>query len=105
MNTIKNDDRARLTINGGTFSNYYQAVVQNHNIAEITGGTFTAASDANTETYGIYNCGCGAGIDLGTLTVSGGTFTGATYAVAEVSSQNAIEHFRRSVCWNKGCDY
>ena len=90
VNTVKNDDRARLTINGGTFSNYYQAVVQNHNIAEITGGTFTAASDANTETYGIYNCGCGADIDLGTLTVSGGTFTGATYAVAEVSSQNAI---------------
>jgi len=90
LNTIKNDDRAKLTINGGTFSNYYQAVVQNHNIAEITGGTFTAASDANTETYGIYNCGCGADIDLGTLTVSGGTFTGATYAVAEVSSQNAI---------------
>ena len=90
LNTIKNDDRARLTINGGTFSNYYQAVVQNHNIAEITGGTFTAASDANTETYGIYNCGCGADIDFGTLTVSGGTVTGATYAVAEVSSQNAI---------------
>ena len=89
LNTIKNDDRAKLTINGGTFSNYYQAVVQNHNIAEITGGTFTAASDANAETYGIYNCGCGAEIDLGTLTVSGGTFTGATYAVAEVSSLNA----------------
>lgn len=39
LNTIKNDDHAKLTINGGTFSNYYQAVVQNHNIAEITGGT------------------------------------------------------------------
>ena len=90
LNTIKNDDRARLTINGGTFSNYYQAVVQNHNIAEITGGTFTAASDANTETYGIYNCGCGADIDLGTLTVSGGTFTGATYAVADVSIENPV---------------
>ncbi len=89
LNTIKNDDRAKLTINGGTFSNYYQAVVQNHNIAEITGGTFTAASDANAKTYGIYNCGCDAEIDLGTLTVSGGTFTGATYAVAEVSSLNA----------------
>ena len=89
LNTIKNDDHAKLTINGGTFSNYYQAVVQNHNIAEITGGTFTAASDANAETYGIYNCGCGAEIDLGTLTVSGGTFTGATYAVADVSSENA----------------
>lgn len=90
LNTIKNDDRAKLTINGGTFSNYYQAVVQNHNIAEITGGTFTAASDANAETYGIYNCGCGAEIDLGTLTVSGGTFTGATYAVADVSSEHPI---------------
>lgn len=90
LNTIKNDDRAKLTINGGTFSNYYQAVVQNHNIAEITGGTFTAASDANAETYGIYNCGCAATIDLGTLTVSGGTFTGATYAVADVSSENPV---------------
>ena len=89
LNTIKNDDHAKLTINGGTFSNYYQAVVQNHNIAEITGGTFTAASDANAKTYGIYNCGCGAEIDLGTLTVSGGTFTGATYAVADVSIENA----------------
>ena len=89
LNTIKNDDHAKLTINGGTFSNYYQAVVQNHNIAEITGGTFTAASDANAKTYGIYNCGCGAEIDLGTLAVSGGTFTGATYAVADVSSENA----------------
>lgn len=88
LNTIKNDDHAKLTINGGTFSNYYRAVVQNHNIAEITGGTFTAASDANAKTYGIYNCGCGAEIDLGTLTVSGGTFTGATYAVADVSSEN-----------------
>lgn len=90
LNTIKNDDRAKLTINGGTFSNYYQAVVQNHNVAEITGGTFTAASDANAETYGIYNCGCAATIDLGTLTVSGGTFTGATYAVADVSSENPV---------------
>ena len=89
LNTIKNDDRAKITIVNGTFTNYYQAVVQNHNIAEITGGTFTAASDANAKTYGIYNCGCGAEIDLGTLTVSGGTFTGATYAVADVSSENA----------------
>ena len=89
LNTIKNDDRAKITIVNGTFTNYYQAVVMNHNVAEIKGGTFTAASDADSETYGIYNCGCAADIDLGTLTVSGGTFTGATYAVADVSSQNA----------------
>ena len=89
LNTIKNDDRAKITIVNGTFTNYYQAVVMNHNVAEIKGGTFTAASDADSETYGIYNCGCAADIDLGTLTVSGGTFTAANSAVADVSSQNA----------------
>ncbi len=88
LNTIKNDDRAKLVIENGSFSNYYQAVVQNHNIAEIKGGTFTAASDATTATYGIYNCGCAADIDTGVLTVSGGTFTGATYAIVDVSSQS-----------------
>lgn len=93
LNTIKNDDRAALTINNGTFKNFYQATVQNHNIATINGGTYKAASDASStgkETYGVYNCGCGANIDLGTLTVTGGIFEGADYAIADVSSQPAI---------------
>jgi len=93
LNTIKNDDRAELTINNGTFKNFYQATVQNHNIATINGGTYKAASDASStgkETYGVYNCGCGANIDLGTLTVTGGIFEGADYAIADVSSQTAI---------------
>lgn len=93
LNTIKNDDRAELTINNGTFKNFYQATVQNHNIATINGGTYKAASDASStgkETYGVYNCGCGANIDLGTLTVTGGIFEGANYAIADVSSQPAI---------------
>lgn len=92
LNTIKNDDRAELTINNGTFKNFYQATVQNHNIATINGGAYKAASDASStgkETYGVYNCGCGANIDLGTLTVTGGTFEGADYAIADVSSQPA----------------
>lgn len=92
LNTIKNDDRAELTINNGTFENFYQATVQNHNIATIKGGTYKAASDASStgkETYGVYNCGCGANIDLGTLTVTGGIFEGADYAIADVSSQPA----------------
>lgn len=92
LNTIKNDDRAELTINNGTFKNFYQATVQNHNIATINGGTYKAASDASStgkETYGVYNCGCGANIDLGTLTVTGGIFEGADYAIADVSSQTA----------------
>ena len=93
LNTIKNDDRAELTINDGTFKNFYQATVQNHNIATINGGTYKAASDASStgkETYGVYNCGCGADMDLGTLTVTGGIFEGADYAIADVSSQPAI---------------
>ena len=93
LNTIKNDDRAELTINNGTFKNFYQATVQNHNIATINGGTYKAASDASStgkETYGVYNCGCGANIDLDTLTVTGGIFEGADYAIADVSSQPAI---------------
>lgn len=93
LNTIKNDDRAELTINDGTFKNFYQATVQNHNIATINGGTYKAASDASStgkETYGVYNCGCDANIDLGTLTVTGGIFEGADYAIADVSSQTAV---------------
>lgn len=93
LNTIKNDDRAELTINNGTFKNFYQATVQNHNIATINGGTYKAASDASStgkETYGVYNCGCVANIDLGTLTVTGGIFEGADYAIADVSSQPAV---------------
>lgn len=88
LNTIKNDDRATLTINNGTFSNYYQAVVQNHNVAKIKGGTFTAASDATSTTFGVDNCGCAEDTDLGTLTISGGTFAGATYAVFDRSTQS-----------------
>lgn len=93
LNTIKNDDRAELTINNGTFKNFYQATVQNHNIATINGGTYKAASGASStgkETYDVYNCGCGANIDLGTLTVTGGIFEGADYAIADVSSQTAV---------------
>mgnify|MGYP000001877042 FL=1 len=82
-----------MTINNGTFKNFYQATVQNHNIATINGGTYKAASDASStekETYGVYNCGCDANIDLGTLTVTGGIFEGADYAIADVSSQPAV---------------
>ena len=89
LNTIKNDDGGNLTITGGTFSNFYQALVQNHNIAEITGGTFTAASDANGTIYGVDNCGCVATTDLGTLTISSGTFSGVTCGVWDRSSQPA----------------
>ena len=88
LNTIKNDDGAELTINNGTFSNFYQAVVQNHNIATINNGNFTAAADG-AETYGVDNCGCAAIYDVGTLTIKGGTFTAGKYAVYDRSAIEA----------------
>ena len=88
LNTIKNDDGGRITIKDGNFSNFYQALVQNHNIATIEGGTFTAAEGSDQTTYGVYNCGCAANYDTGELTISGGTFT-ADYALGEVSTEAA----------------
>ena len=74
LNTIKNDDDATLTINGGTFTNYTQAALQNHGTATVTAGSFTANSK-----YAIDNCGCDATNDPGKLEISGGTFSGTLY--------------------------
>ena len=72
LNTVKNDDCGQLTIENGTFENYTQACVQNHNVATITGGKYTVEN----ATYALYNCGCAAGNDIGKLTISGGEFSG-----------------------------
>lgn len=76
LNTIKNDDNATLTINDGTFINYTQAAFQNHHIATINGGTFTA-TDANA----VLNCGVCSEVNNGhdnhATTINNGTFTGA----------------------------
>ena len=72
LNTVKNDDCGQLTIEDGTFENYTQACVQNHNVATITGGKYTAEH----ATYALYNCGCAEGNDIGKLTISGGEFSG-----------------------------
>lgn len=82
LNTVKNDDGGILTINGGTFKNVSQAVVQNHNKATINGGTFTATGST---TYAVDNCGCAAEHDVGTLTITNGTFT-ANIAVYDRSA-------------------
>ena len=87
LNTIKNDDRSIATIENGTFENFAQAVVQNHNILTINGGNYDAAADGAV-TYGVENCGCAAEHDLGTLTITGGTFS-ASYGLYDRSSQPA----------------
>ena len=71
LNTIKNDDDAILTINGGTFKNYTQAAFQNHGTATVTNGDFSATSK-----YAIDNCGCEETHDPGKLTITDGHFTG-----------------------------
>lgn len=72
LNTVKNDDGGKLTINGGTFTNQSQAAVQNHNVATIHGGEFITNEPG---AYAVENCGCVAGLDEGTLTITNGTFT------------------------------
>lgn len=79
INTIKNDDGAVLYIKDGTFSNYTQAALQNHNIATVTGGTFTAESQ-----YAIDNCGCAENTDIGKLTIEGGKFVGGLNSRGEL---------------------
>lgn len=78
INTVKNDDGATMTINGGIFTNYAQSAFQNHNIATINGGTFNGAT-----VYAILNCGatCSSGDapDQHQLTITGGNFNGKIY--------------------------
>lgn len=78
INTVKNDDGAKMTINGGIFTNYAQSAFQNHNIATINGGTFNGAT-----VYAILNCGatCSSGDapDQHQLTITGGNFNGKIY--------------------------
>ena len=100
INTIKNGEFGKLTINGGSFTNATQCVVMNWNEASITGGTFELASGVNstllfsvawsdhaigkmtisggtfkyTETQGLVQDTYDSGKYTGTLAVSGGTF-------------------------------
>ena len=74
MNTVKNDDYAVMTINGGTFRNVSQAAVLNWNELTITDGVFEVGEAAQAAIITSYAAG---GNDNGTTTISGGTFKGA----------------------------
>lgn len=74
INTIKNDDNAKLVICGGSFSNVTQAVVQNNNVAEIHGGTFNAADH-----HAVENRHYNSNYNAGSVTITDGNFTGALY--------------------------
>ncbi len=79
MNTIKNDDGAKLTINGGDFTNTKQVPIHNNNIAVINGGTFHAPT-GDDKTI-IFNRELPGGQNAGELTINGGIFLDADYLV------------------------
>ena len=72
LNTVKNDDGAKLTIVDGIFENTKQAAVMNWNEATIKGGSFSVQESAGS----VLVNGSGANtVDQGVLTIEGGTFT------------------------------
>ena len=72
MNTVKNDDYGVLEISGGTFSNADGPTVLNWNVATISGGEFTVNSPATSViANGSYNIDA----DKGQLTITNGQFT------------------------------
>ena len=73
LNTVKNDDGAKLTIVDGIFENTKQAAVMNWNEATIKGGSFSVQESAGSV---LVNGSYGANtVDQGVLTIEGGTFT------------------------------
>ena len=72
MNTVKNDDYGVLEISGGTFRNTNGPTVLNWNVATISGGEFTVNSSATSViANGSYNNEA----DKGQLTITNGQFT------------------------------
>ena len=100
LNTIKNDDNAKLTIENGEFTNYTQACVQNHNEATINGGSFIAEG-AKWVVLSCGACGNNAKHDVHSMTINGGDFVGNlridSFAELDIkgghfSDKNAIDY-------------
>lgn len=72
MNTVKNDNYGVLEISDGTFSNTNGTTVLNWNVATISGGEFKVNS---TATSVIANGSFNNEADKGQLTITGGQFT------------------------------
>lgn len=72
MNTVKNDDYGVLEISGGTFSNTDGPTVLNWNVTTISGGEFTVNNGASSV---IANGSFNNEADKGQLTITGGQFT------------------------------
>lgn len=109
MNTIKNDDNATLTINNGTFKNNYQVAVMNWNIATINGGTFETPTGNDKTNLFVGNYGADS-VDKGILVINGGTFNaehlleGYTGVVTPVEINGGTFNYTKSFL-NEGKEY
>lgn len=86
LNTVKNDEAGKLTINGGTFKNTIQVTVMNWNETTINGGTFNVPAGSDKTT--IANAYKNDTVGTGKLTINGGTFKGEY--VIKPFGENAI---------------
>lgn len=77
LNTIKNDDYGKLTINNGSFTNMAQSALLNWNDATITNGTFTADETSQSVVINGYLT-TETGMDKGSLNIQGGTYSVGT---------------------------
>lgn len=96
LNTIKNDDYGKLTINNGSFTNMAQSALLNWNDATITNGTFTADETSKSVVINGYLT-TETDMDKGSLNIQGGTYSvGALEAkaagVTAISLMGETEH-------------
>lgn len=73
LNTVKNDDNGKLTINNGTFTNTVQVSLLNWNEATINGGTFDTPTGKDKTNISVGSYGADS-VDRGILVINGGTF-------------------------------
>ena len=71
--TIKNDDGGILEINNGTFTNAWNRVVYNVNVATINGGSFSCPT---TNEIAVDSNKLNETVNKGVMTITGGTFDG-----------------------------
>ena len=71
--TIKNDDGGILEINNGTFTNAWNRVVYNTNVATINGGSFSCPA---TNEIAVDSNKLNDNLNKGVMTITGGTFDG-----------------------------
>ena len=92
LNSIKNDDYGKLTINNGTFNNVAQAAVLNWNDTTITNGTFSIDDSADCVVMNGY-LSTDNDSDKGVLNIQGGTFSvGSTNSTDVVSLFSSTQH-------------